>query len=99
MRALGIAVALASLAATAHAAKQEDAQAALADARQAEAQAASYGNRWLPAEAALKAAQDALAKQAWDDAIAQANRAKALAQRAVEQSRDQEARWRDAVIR
>jgi hypothetical protein len=99
VRAFALAVALISLATVANAATQAEAQAALADATQAEALAATAGNRWLPAEAALKAAQDAMAKQAWDDAVAAAYRAKALAQRAAEQSREQDAHWRDAVIR
>jgi hypothetical protein len=83
----------------AHATTSADAQSALADAEKVETQAAGLGNRWVPAEAALKAARDAIAKQNWDGALAQANTARVLAQRAVEQSQEQETLWRDAVIR
>ena len=99
MKRLFIAAALIGFSTTAHAATSADAQAALANAEKTEAQVAGYGNRWVPAEAALKAARAAIAKQNWDEALAQANTARALAQRAVEQSQEQETLWRDAVIR
>ncbi len=66
---------------------------------QAEAQAGALGNRWVPAEAALKAAKAALAAQSWDIAAAEASKAHAMALRAVEQSKEQETAWRDAVVR
>jgi hypothetical protein len=72
---------------------------ALAAAKQAEAEAAKYDNRWVPAEAALKAAETAVAQQAWDTAVAEANKARAMGLRAVEQSKEQETAWHDAVIR
>ena len=85
--------------AAAHAATQVEAEKALADAKRAEAEAARYNNRWLPAEAALTAAEKAIAAQSWDEAVAQANKARAMGLRAVEQSREQETAWHDAVIR
>jgi hypothetical protein len=85
--------------AAAHAATQAEAEKALADAKQAEAEAARYNNRWLPAEAALTAAEKAITVQSWDEAVAQANKARAMGLRAVEQSREQETAWHDAVIR
>lgn len=81
------------------AATKEQAEAAVADAIQAEGMAAKAGNKWLPAETALKAARAALAAASWDQAAAQAMTAKALALRAVEQAREQETAWHDAVIR
>jgi hypothetical protein len=100
MRVIGawVMVALLSVA-PADAANQAEAEQALADAKRAEADAARYNNRWLPAEAALTAAEKAIAAQSWDEAVAQANKARAMGLRAVEQSREQESAWRDAVIR
>ncbi len=98
MRTLAVMLLLATSAA-AHAASQAEAEAALASAVQAEATAAQLGNRWLPAEAALKAARTALAAQSWDKSASEASKAHALAQRAIEQSHEQETAWRDAVIR
>jgi hypothetical protein len=92
-------VALAASSLPAYAATQAEAEAALADAQKAEAEAAKYDNRWVPAEAALKAAETAIAHQAWDTAVAEANTARAMGLRAVEQSKEQETAWHDAVIR
>lgn len=92
-------MALVAFAGPALAADQTTAATALAAAEQAEAQAASVGNRWVPAEAALKSARAAMAKQDWDTSLAEATRARALADRAVEQAREQKTLWRDAVIR
>jgi hypothetical protein len=78
---------------------KEQAEAAVAAAIQAEDRAAEAGNKWLPAETALKAAKAALATGSWDQAAAQAMTAKAMANRALEQSREQETAWHDAVIR
>ncbi len=97
MRALAVMLLLATPAA--HAASQAEAEAALASAVQADATAAQLGNRWLPAEAALKAARTALAAQSWDKSASEAARAHALSLRAIEQSHEQETAWRDAVIR
>ena len=41
----------------------------------------------------------ALASGAWDTAVAEATKARLLADRAVEQSTEQKTAWRDAVIR
>ncbi len=99
MRTAVVATLLVSLSSGAFAATREQAEAALADAVKAEDAAAKAGNKWLPAETALKAAKTALAAGSWDQADAQAMAAKAMAVRAVEQARDQETAWRDAVIR
>jgi len=82
-----------------HAATQQEAEAALAAARQKEAEAGKLGDRWLPAEAMLKAAQKALEDQDFDHALAAAAEAQALTERAIAQSKEQETAWHDAVIR
>ncbi len=87
------------VAAPAFAADQTAATAALAAADQAEAQAGQLGNRWVPAEAALKAARAAMAKQDWDTALTEATRAKAYAERAVAQAMEQKMVWQEAVIK
>lgn len=81
------------------AADRSQATAAVSDAVGAEAAAARLGNRWVPTEAALKAARAALAAQSWDIAVTQAARARLLAERAVAQSNEQKTAWHDAVIR
>lgn len=98
MRSLLALLLLASLTVPAYAATQAEAEAALASATQAEASAAP-GNRWVPTEAALNAAKAAIAKQSWDEAVAQATTAHSLALRSIEQSKEQETAWHDAVIR
>ena len=99
MRCVVTVLVLLSLAPGAFAATKEQAEMALTNAIQAEDAAAAAGNRWLPAETALKAAKAALAAGSWDQAVTQASTAKAMAVRALEQSREQDAAWRDAVIR
>ncbi|MBN8890798.1 MAG: hypothetical protein BGP12_01550 [Rhodospirillales bacterium 70-18] len=99
MKALAIAALLAALPLAAHAADKTEAETALAAAVKAEDAAGQVGNRWVPAEAALKAAKAALAAGAWDKAVAEAAVAQAMANRAVEQSHEQETAWRDAVVR
>ena len=91
-------LALAVMALPAQAASQAEAEAALAGAAQAEA-SATPGNRWVPAETALKAAKAAIASKDWDTAVAQAATARSLALRSVEQSKEQETAWHEAVIR
>ncbi len=99
MRRWLIAAALLGVSGTAQAATQAEAEAAFAKATQTETDAGKTGNRWLPAEAALKAAKAALDAKDWDKAAAQADQAQALAARAIEQSHEQETAWQDAVIR
>lgn len=84
---------------TAHAADKAQAETAVAGAVSAEDAAARLGNRWIPAEASLKAAKAALASGNWDTAVTEATKARLLAERAVEQSNEQKTAWRDAVIR
>jgi osmotically-inducible protein OsmY len=83
----------------AQAADKAQAETAVAGAVSAEDAAARLGNRWIPAEASLKAAKAALASGNWDAAVTEAIKARLLAERAVEQSNEQKTAWRDAVIR
>ena len=99
MRTLVLAAALLCASAAAQAATQQEAEAAFSAAKQTEDEAAKLGNRWLPAEAALKAAKTAIDVEDWDKAATSANLAHALASRAVEQSHEQETAWQDAVVR
>lgn len=92
-------VALPFAAHAADAADKAEAESAIAGAVKAEDTAGQLGNRWIPAEASLKAAKAAFASGTWDTAIAEATRARLLAERAVEQSNEQKTAWRDAVIR
>lgn len=93
------AAALVGMTGAAEAATQAEAEAAFTKATQTETEAGKTGNRWLPAEAALKAAKAALDTKDWDKAATQADQAQALAARAIEQSHEQETAWQDAVIR
>lgn len=97
MRQLPVCLLLVALSVSAQAATQADADAALTSATLAEA-ATPTGNRWIPTEAALKAAKAASAKKDWDEAVAQATKARALALRSKEQSREQETSWRAAIV-
>ncbi len=99
MKKFAVVVLLAAIPFDVRAAGRADAMAAVAGAVQAENAAAKLGNRWVPAEASLKAAQAALAAGTWNTAVAEASKARSLAERAVEQSHEQEKVWREAVIR
>ena len=90
---------LLSFSVVARAADKAEAEAAVAGALKAEDAAGLTGNRWLPAEASLKAAKAALASGAWDTAVTEATKARLMAERALEQSNEQKTAWRDAVIR
>lgn len=92
-------VALLLSAPLARAADKAQAEAALAAAHQQEEQAGKFGNRWLPAEAALKSAAKAVAAGDWDKAVAEADRARAMATRAIEQAHEQEIAWHEMVIK
>lgn len=83
----------------ARAATKTEAQAALAAARKAEAAAGAVRNRWLPAEAALKQAAQALAAGQYDGSVAISERARALANRSIQQAKEQEGLWQNEVIR
>lgn len=91
--------ALLLLAPGARAATQAEAAAALQTAEQQEAEAGRLRNQWIPTEAALKEAQQAMQAGDYGKALDLARRAEALARRSVEQAREQEKLWTQAVIR
>jgi hypothetical protein len=99
MKAFIMVAVLAAAPLAAHAADKAEAQAAYAAAVKAEDAAGALGNRWLPAEVALKAAKAALAASDWDKAAEEAATAHAMATRATEQATDQLTLWQDAVVR
>ena len=96
---LGLAATMLLAPGLAQAATKADAEAALAAARKAEAAAAAVHNRWLPTEASLKLATKDLAAGKFDDAVAAAKRAEALAKISVQQAKEQASLWQNEVIR
>jgi hypothetical protein len=90
---------LAALAFAAFAAPADDFRAAYAKAEAASRQSAVLKTQWTTTVATLKAAQDAANAGKYDDAIALAKKAEALAQASIAQAREQESAWKDGVIR
>ena len=80
--------------APARAATQSDFEAAYRGAAEAERQAGVLRNQWTPTEAALKAA----AKD-YDAAVDLARRAQALAEASIDQAKDQDKLWQNAVLK
>jgi hypothetical protein len=99
--ALILLVAAAALAgiAPARAATQSDFEAAYRAAAEAERQAGVLGNQWTPTEAALKAAEKAAAAKDYDAAADLARRARALAEASIDQAKDQDKLWQNAVLK
>jgi hypothetical protein len=99
--ALILLVAAAALAgiAPARAATQSDFEAAYRAAAEAERQAGVLRNQWTPTEAALKAAEKAAATKDYDAAVDLARRAQALAEASIDQAKDQDKLWQNAVLK
>jgi hypothetical protein len=99
--ALVLLVAAAALAgvAPARAATQSDFDAAYGVATEAERQAGALRNQWTPTEAALKAAEKAAAAKDYGAAVDLAQRAKALAEASIEQAKEQDKLWQNAVLK
>jgi hypothetical protein len=89
----------AALAFAAVAAPADDFKAAYAKAEAASKQAASLKTQWTTTVATLHAAQDAAKAGKYDDAVALAHQAEALAQASIAQAREQASAWKDGVIR
>jgi hypothetical protein len=83
----------------ARAATLEEANAAIIAARKVEDEAMQLGNRWIPAEAALAAAQAAITAKDYTAALVRAREAEVLARLSVEQAVEQHKSWQDAVLR
>ena len=92
-------VAAAGLTITALAAPADDFKAAYAAAEAASKQAAAMKTQWTTTVATLKAAQAAATGGKYDEAIALAKDAQALAEASIAQAKDQATAWKDGVIR
>lgn len=95
--ALSLAVVIA-LAAPAFAAGEANFQTAYTAAEKAEQQAMAARNAWTVTETALKDAQKAAAAQKFDEAVALAKHAEALAKASLHQAKEQRTAWRAAVV-
>jgi hypothetical protein len=74
-------------------------KAAYAAAEAASKQAAALKTQWTTTVATLHAAQDAAKAGRYDEAIALAKQAQALAEASIAQAKDQATAWKDGVIR
>ena len=81
------------------AASEADFKSAYATAVAAEKQAGALRDQWTTAEAALKAAKKAAAAGNFDQAIAAAKQAEALAKASIFQVTSEKDRWKDAELR
>jgi len=88
----------AALAFAAVAAPADDFKAAYAKAEAASRQSAALKTQWTTTVATLKAAQAAAAAGKFDEAIALAKKAEALAAASIAQARDEQSAWKDGVI-
>jgi len=88
-----------ALASAGWAATASDFDAAYRAAAQREQQAGALRNQWTPTEAALKAAQKAADMKDYDQAVVLAHQAEALANASIKQAEEQNALWRNAVVK
>jgi hypothetical protein len=95
--ALAAAVSLAALA-PARAASEADYKTAYAAADAAEKEAGRLRNQWLPTEAALAAARKAAEAGNFDQALAQAREAEALAKASIYQATSEKDAWKALEI-
>lgn len=96
---IGLALAVGLGATAALAASAEDFKAAYAKAEATEKQAVAMKTSWTTTVAALKSAKAAADAGKFDDAVALAQRAEALAKASIDQAESEKKLWRDAVIR
>jgi len=81
------------------AASEADFKAAFATAEAAEKEAGQLRNQWTTTEAALAAAKKAAAAGDFDQAVASAKEAEALAKASIFQATSEKERWKDMQIR
>jgi hypothetical protein len=86
-------------ASAAFAASADDFNAAYAKADAAQKRAVQMKAAWTTTADALKNAKKAADAGKFDDAVALAQQAEALADASMAQAKDEQQRWRDAVIR
>ncbi len=96
---LAVVVAFGCSASGALAASADDFKAAYAKAQAAEQQAVQLKTSWTTTVDALKDAKKAADAGKFDDAVALAQEAEALANASMAQAKDEQQHWQDAVIR
>jgi hypothetical protein len=90
---------LAGALASAHAASDADFKAAYAAAAAAEKEAGALRNQWTTTEAALAAARKAAEAGNFDQAVAEAKEAEALAKASIVQATSEKEAWKALEIR
>jgi len=83
----------------AFAASEDDFKAAYAAAEAANKQAASLRNQWTTTASTLAAAKKAADSGDFDNAVAQAKEAEALAKASIFQATSEKERWKDMELR
>lgn len=96
---LAVAVSLGVLATTAWAATADDYKAALAKAETAIKRAHALKNEWTTTADEIKDAKKAADTGKFEEAVAHAQQAEALANASVAQAKEQEKLWPEAIIR
>jgi hypothetical protein len=96
---LAIIVSAGCLATATLAASADDFKAAYAKAVAANKEAGALKNQWITTARELKAAQAAAAAGKYDQAVADAQRAEAIANASIAQAKEQATAWRQAIIR
>jgi hypothetical protein len=94
-----IAAALFLIASAALAASADDFKSAYAKAEAAQKQAVQMKTAWMPTTAALNEAKKSADAGHFDEAIALAQHAEALANASIAQAKNEQEHWQDAVIR
>lgn len=95
----GLALALTFVTSAAIAASADDFKAAYAKAEAAEKQAVQMKTSWTTTVDTLKDAKKAADAGKFDEAVALAQHAEALANASMAQAKDEQGRWSDAVVR
>jgi hypothetical protein len=96
---LAVIALLASLSTAGFAASADDFKSAYAAAAAANKQAGALKNQWTTTADELEAAQTAAAVGRYDEAVAHAQQAEALAKASIAQAKEQATAWKQAVIR
>ena len=96
---LAVVLSVGGFATAAFAASADDFKAAYEKAEAAIKQAHALKNEWTTTGAALKAAKAAADAGKFDEAVAHAQQAEALANGSIAQAKEQEKLWPEAVIR
>jgi hypothetical protein len=96
---LALALSVAGVSIAAAAGTEADFKSALAAAEAANKQAGALKNQWTTTAQVLAAAKKAADDRKYDEAIALAKQAEALAKASIYQAKEQEEAWKAAVIR